>query len=388
MAAKSGTRTGRRATARARRRGRVLVVCAGVVVVAVVVGVVATFAITRGAAAGQSHAAPPTPAPSVTSTPTPTPLTAAEALLATTTDAAACAVTFTGEGIALDPQLQTQGTLFAGLPIPRQDGRVFAGWYATQADAGGFQVAGRVNGADVVACTERQVTLHAAWKTPEENASEDAGIPILMYHQFTTKPEGEPGWLRLNYAFIGDFDAHMAYIADNGFYLPTWDELSAFIDAALFLPEHSVIITDDDADSTWLELAAPIVHGRGLLTTSFVITSARTEPSPNPFVLQRSHTHDMHRAGADGDGRMVNEPADVIAADLDQSAQILGAKEVVAYPFGHYDDEAKRGVAQAGFELARTIEQGYVRIGQDKLALPCIRINYGMGVDALAGLIG
>ena len=36
----------------------------------------------------------------------------------------------------------------------------------------------------------------------------------------------------------------------------------------------------------------------------------------------------------------------------------------------------------------RTIEQGYVTIGADKLALPTIRINYGMGLDALIGLIG
>lgn len=28
--------------------------------------------------------------------------------------------------------------------------------------------------------------------------------------------------------------------------------------------------------------------------------------------------------------------------------------------------------------MARTIEQGYVTVGSDKLALPCIRVNFGM----------
>ncbi len=135
-------------------------------------------------------------------------------------------------------------------------------------------------------------------------------------------------------------------------------------------------------------MAAPIVGDRKLLTTSFVITSARTEGTPNPFVLQRSHTHDMHRAGANGKGRMVNEDADTIAADLERSAQILGAKEVVAYPFGHYNDTTKEGLRRAGFELGRTIEHGYVRIGTDKLALPVIRVNYGMTVDDLKKEIG
>ena len=34
--------------------------------------------------------------------------------------------------------------------------------------------------------------------------------------------------------------------------------------------------------------------------------------------------------------------------------------------------------------MARTIEPGYVTIGTDKLALPVVRVNYGMNVDAIA----
>lgn len=374
---------------RAGRRARARRTLVATVAVALIAGSVAAFALTRGpvapeetGAAGEAPSGTPTPDP------TPTPLTPSDRLLATTTDPHACAVSFVGDGIALDPELQTQGVRYAALPLPRADGRVFAGWYPTDADAQALTLSTRVNGADLVACTDRQQVLHAGWTNPEANGAENAGIPILMYHQFTRKPEGEDGWLRGNYAYIGDFDAQMAYIEESGFYLPTWDELSAFIDGRLFLPKHSVIITDDDADATWLELAAPIVDGRHLLTTSFVITSSRTEPTPNAFVQQRSHTHDMHRAGADGKGRMVNEDADTIAADLERSAQILGAKEVVAYPFGHYNETTEEGVRRAGFELGRTIEHGYVRVGTDKLALPVIRVDYGMTVDDLKAEIG
>lgn len=376
----------RRRVSRRTRARRTLVAAVAVVLIA---GGVTAFALTRDPAASPLADAPSSSdSPSATPTPTPTPLTAAEQLLATTTDAKACAVSFQGDGISIAPALQTEGTRYQALPIPRSDGRVFAGWYATPADAAAMTLPARLNGADLVSCTHREQTLYAGWTTPAANEAENAGIPILMYHQFTRNPEGEDNWLRLNYAYVGDFDAQMAYIQESGFYLPTWDELSAFIDGRLFLPKHSVIITDDDADSSWLELAAPIVDARKLLTTSFVITSARTEPTPNPWVLQRSHTHDMHRAGANGKGRMVNEDADTIAADLEKSAEILGAKEVVAYPFGHYDDTTKEGVRKAGFELGRTIEPGYVRIGTDKLALPVVRMNYGMKVDDLKEYIG
>ena len=38
--------------------------------------------------------------------------------------------------------------------------------------------------------------------------------------------------------------------------------------------------------------------------------------------------------------------------------------------------------------MARTIEPGYVEIGTDKLALPVVRIDYGMGLDSLIKRIG
>ena len=335
-------------------------------------------------------------APAVASTPTPThtrlaptpPLTDAQRLLARSADPMLCAVTLEGEEIAEGPILQRQGDLFRELPIPAREGLVFAGWYATTEDASALASAGRINRADTVTCTEREATLHGAWTTPEANAAENARIPILMYHQFTPKPEGETGWLRGNYAYIGDFDAHMQHIATTGFYQPSWLELNAFIDGRLFLPNHSVIVTDDDADQTWFDLAVPVIDKYKVLATSFMITAHRQDPSPSPYVMVRSHTNDMHEAGANGKGRMVNWTAEEIAADLRASARITGAAEVVAYPYGHFNDTSKQGVADAGFLMARTIDGGLVSIGTDKLALPVVRMNYGMGLDSLVSLIG
>ncbi|MGX9347470.1 polysaccharide deacetylase family protein [Microbacterium sp. KNMS] len=322
------------------------------------------------------------PGASAPSSPTAAP-DAAAALLEEAGDPAACAVTFAGEGIALDPVLATEGAHVAELPLPEREGAVFAGWYLDAEAAAALDVAQRVNIADVVSCDEdRRLPLHAAWTTPEETAAADVGVPILMYHQFTADPAGVDDPLRLNWAYAGDFEQHMAYLADEGYYLPSWRELSAFIDGRLRLPERSVIVTDDDAHASWFDLAVPVLDEHGVLATSFVITKWRSEPTPSPYVLQRSHTHDMHDPGADGRGRMVNWTPEEIAADLRTSADILGAAEVVAYPFGHYDERSKQGVADAGFEMAVTIEPGFVRPGADKLALPRVRIDYGMGLEA------
>ncbi len=351
---------------------------------ATIVVALTTFAL-AGCATEVQAASTPTAVPTTRApTPTPTPLTPSEELLATTGDPTVCAVSFVADRVMLEPILQHRDVLFSGLPIPRADGQVFAGWYPTPAAAASASPADRVNGSKLVSCTARQKTLYGAWTT----APAEARIPILMYHQFTEKPEGESGWLRGNVAYIEDYRAHMQYIKDGDFYLPTWDELSAFIDGALSLPERSVIVTDDDADASWLALAAPINAQLQVMATSFDITGDGVA-TQNRFILPRSHTNDMHRSGADGRGRMVNLSPEEIAADMETSAAAVGGvKEVMAYPFGHHDERSKEGVRRAGFEMARTIQHGYVRVGTDKLALPTIRIDYGTDVADLASFIG
>lgn len=363
-----------------KRRTWIIAAVIAIAAVAVVAGVMV--------AVGNEPAQDKPARPAETPTPTATPLSAAEQLLHDADDPNACAVTFTAEGVELDPMLQTSGILYQGLPIPTRDGAMFAGWYPTTDAAAARDSTVRVNGADLVACDDQQATLYGAWTTPDAVTAEGIEVPILMYHQFTTLPEGEDNWLRLNYAYVGDFEAHMRYISEQQFYLPTWDELEAFIDGRLYLPQRSVIITDDDADQTWFDLAVPIVDKYGVLSTSFMITAYRQDPAPSPYVLRRSHTHDMHQAGDNGEGRMVNWTPEEIAADLKTSAETLGVAEVIAYPFGHYDQRSKDGVAQAGFTMARTIEPGYVRPGTDKFALPVVRIDYGMNLDDLISAIG
>lgn len=91
------------------------------------------------------------------------------------------------------------------------------------------------------------------------------------------------------------------------------------------------------------------------MVTSFDITGdgAATQ---NRFVLPRSHTHNMHTAGANGKSQMVNLSPAEIAADMQASATALegigvsaaGAHEIMASPFGDYHDRSKEGVREPG----------------------------------------
>ena len=375
----------RRTTARRRRTGTgILALVTSLLIVPMIAGCSARE-VPSAPVAAASHA----PLPATSAVPnTPEGLLADADAKAGRLDPTACAVEFSVDHAAADPQLQTQGLRFAPLPIPSRSGAVFAGWYPTAKDAATRDPLTRVNGSRLVQCTDRRLTLFGAWETPEQFRATDTRVPVLMYHQFTTAPDGVHNRLRANWIYTGSFDAQMAYIAHKHFYLPTWDELGAFIDGRLALPKLSVIITDDDAAKSWFQLGVPIVDKYKLLTTSFVITKNKTWPSPSIWVQQRSHTNDMHRPGANGKGRMVNLSAAAVAADMKKSAKILGVAQVMAYPFGDFDKTAEKGLRAAGFEMAFTTEWGLVATGANKLELPRVRMSYGMTVKDLADAIG
>jgi hypothetical protein len=378
------------ATRRTRRRrgvaGRILALLLGLAGVAVLAGGAAL--IVGLLLQGRVEAAA-SPSPTTTgASPHPTPVIEGSLLDDQMRGTRSCFVSLSADGVPSEAVRQWDGTLYRGLPVPRRDGQVFAGWYATAADAASRDTAARINGSKPVTCAASPQTLYGGWMTKAEADASAARVPILMYHQFTSKPEGESGWLRLNYTYVGDFQQQIGYLAQQQFYLPTWDELDAFIDGALYLPKKSVIVTDDDADPTWETLGVPVVTDAKVLTTSFVITAYRQAPSPSEYVLQRSHTNDMHTAGANGKGRMVNYTVPQIVADLQQSVKVLGVAQVLAYPYGQYNDNAQEGLRETGFDMAVTTEYGYVHPGSDKLALPRVRVNYGMTMAQFQSAVG
>ena len=87
--------------------------------------------------------------------------------------------------------------------------------------------------------------------------SED-GLPVLMYHFFydKSKDSGKDG----NWIEISNFEEQMKYLAENDFYSPTWEQVENYIDGKQELPEKSIVITVDDGDPSFFELAVPIIQ--------------------------------------------------------------------------------------------------------------------------------
>ncbi len=210
------------------------------------------------------------------------------------------------------------------------------------------------------------------------------GLPVLMYHFFYSKDD--PNYAGKtpdnNLLMIEKFSEQMQYLVDNNYYYPTWQEVIDYVDGKIELPERSVVLTDDDGNHTFFALAVPVVEEKKIPITSFVITGTYEDrlQEKYEYVNYQSHSDDMHKAGGNGKGAIVNWSLDKISQDLNTSKSKIelatGNKcNVFCYPFGHYNATAEEALSNTGFDLAFTVEGGRVKKGANKLELPRVRIN-------------
>jgi uncharacterized repeat protein (TIGR02543 family) len=288
----------------------------------------------------------------------------------------------------------TAGTLkpnaeggYGGLPEAEKEGYSFAGWYTER--AGGFRV------------TETRVadlrdgdTLYARWT--KESADVDKtvkGLPVLMYHWFYDTDEGDerPTNLLNNWMEAGQFEEEMAFLKEEGWYFPTWDEVYAYVLGEIDLPDKSIVVTVDDGKKSFYQYAVPVFERYEVRGTGFVIahklTREKVQEYRSEFVSLQSHTWDMH--GGRGDKGLIQLlPFEEAVADLTSAAAILGANDALAYPYGYYDDQAVNVCNAAGVRMAFGTSGGKVYPGMDPLRLPRVRISSGQSLETFKQVYG
>ena len=209
----------------------------------------------------------------------------------------------------------------------------------------------------------------------------EEGLPVLMYHFFydKSKDSGKDG----NWIEISNFEEQMKYLAENDFYFPTWEQVENYIDGKQELPEKSIVITVDDGDPSFFELAVPIIQKYKIPTTSFVITYwyGNRANDKQEYVSYQSHSYDMHKAGSNGKGVMLSWDYDKIKDDILLSRDVLGGADIFCYPFGQYNDLDIKVLKENGYKLAFTTKGGRVKKGSSKYELTRVRISGNTGIS-------
>lgn len=231
-----------------------------------------------------------------------------------------------------------------------------------------------------------EITRSVTVKEPEV----DKGIPILMYHFFYDK--NVSNGIDRNWIEVSVFEEQMKYLAENNYYFPSWQEIMDYVDGKITLPSKSVVITADDGDPTFFELAVPIIKKYNIKATSFVIASyyawdAVKYESEN--VTIQSHTYDMHLYAENGRGVFTTKSYQEALEDIKKSKEDLGGDSVIAfaYPFGHYNQQCKEVLKEAGIQVALKSKGGRVYKGMDKLELPRFWLHSGIDMATFKSLV-
>ena len=225
---------------------------------------------------------------------------------------------------------------------------------------------------------------------PEDQKLGSNGLPILMYHFFYDKSKGETAkdgnWLE-----ISTFEDHLKYLTENDFFFPTWEQVADYVEGKIDLPKKSVVLTVDDGEDSFFEVALPVVKKYDVKVTEFLVTSWNgwyKDDYPAKQMSYQSHSRDMHKGGANGKGAIVNWSYSEILEDLKESRDSLGDECIAfCYPFGHYNDNAQKAVKEAGYRVAVTTEGGRAKKGSNPYALPRVRTSSGTTLEVFKGLV-
>lgn len=213
--------------------------------------------------------------------------------------------------------------------------------------------------------------------TPEETANRDARVMVLCYHNIEDKKSGA---LTIS---TEQFEKEMQALKDEGFSVIPMRDFLAWRRGEKAIPEKSAIITIDDGWVSGYEQAWPILKKFDYPFTLFIyinyVGTGGKSMSWSQLAEMRdagvdiechSYSHSNLRIPGGGVDRrtkaLVKKDVEELGREGWLRKEIIGSKEVLedklgirvsvlAYPFGIYNDEARKMVKEGGYEAAFTV---------------------------------
>lgn len=213
-------------------------------------------------------------------------------------------------------------------------------------------------------------------------AGEDSGTPILVYHRFGPRV-ADRMTVRTSV-----FEAQLEHLEQHGYIVVPLKRLVAHLRGVEpSLPPRSVVITVDDAHRSVYTEALPLLQRHRIPVTLFVYPSvvsradyALTWEQLREFVstgLVDIGSHTYWHPNFAQEKKQLSEAAyeHLVEDQLRRSRSVLESRlgtpvDLLAWPFGIYDDELMRKAAEAGYVAGVTLERRHATVADPILALP------------------
>jgi peptidoglycan/xylan/chitin deacetylase (PgdA/CDA1 family) len=216
----------------------------------------------------------------------------------------------------------------------------------------------------------------------KEGARPETRVPILLYHRFG------PSAVDSMTVTTTVFESQLRYLIENGY---TVIPLRQLVDYRLgkrqTFPSRSLVITTDDGHQSVYTDMFPLLRKYRLPVTLFLYPSAISnapyamtwdqlrEIKTSSLVDFQSHTFWHPNFKKDRDRLKPVEYEDFVEMQLRKSKEKLEKEldmkvDMLAWPFGIYDDELIRKAAQAGYVATFTMERHHTNTSDNGMALP------------------
>ncbi|MBL8746946.1 MAG: polysaccharide deacetylase family protein [Phycisphaerae bacterium] len=227
--------------------------------------------------------------------------------------------------------------------------------------------------------------------TPNANGPRAIDVPILVYHRVTCLM-GNPTRMDERMTVAPEaFALQMQRLRDEGYTSVGLGEVRAALEGSCVLPPKPIVITFDDGWESQYSEAFPVLRRLGFHATFFVFTDAVGCPGHVTWDQVRemrsagmeigSHTLSHARLPGLEPWPMWKELAwskDRIEHELDEPVEIL------AYPFGEWDDAVIAASERAGYREAVTTDAGVTQRADGVMRLRRTFVGFMDGPDEFA----
>lgn len=212
------------------------------------------------------------------------------------------------------------------------------------------------------------VVLATGWAPTK---AQDSAV-TLMYGRFAETATGQA-------TSSADLDAHIALLTSGDYTVLPLLQIIAALQAGTPLPDRTIGITVDIAESSVYDLAWPRLKQAGLPFTLFVATDV--VDSAGPGYANWDQIREMASAGVSigshGAGYRhlaglgtVEVTAEVERANARFREELGLTPAVFAYPYGEYSLAAQAAILASGYEAAYGQQSGALWRGTDWFAMP------------------
>jgi peptidoglycan/xylan/chitin deacetylase (PgdA/CDA1 family) len=243
--------------------------------------------------------------------------------------------------------------------------------------------------------------LASLFCSPGSAAAEDVAVPVLCYHRFgPTVADSMTVTTQV-------FEAQMKWLKDNGYtVIPLKTLVNYLRGEGPAPPPKSVVITADDAHKTVYSEMWPVVKKYNIPVTLFVYPSCVSNPKA-PYAMTWEQLAELQKTGLfDMQGHTYWHPnfkkekkklkpeeyQKLVDSQLVKSKNVLEKKfgtkvDVLAWPFGIYDDELEKDAAKDGYVMAFSIDRRHASKAERNTAQPRYLMVNGDGTKNFAAII-